>query len=221
MRTSGSYSLEDRFFGMVATSTFEPHVLSITPNWGYNNVTCEVVIRGMNISSDATASLESAAYPNINGANVTVDASGTSLECGFDLNNAPIGKRDVVVTNTGWNKTGKLVNGFEVRSPGLAIHGLHNYPNPFDPNHEVTHIEYTLTRSATLVYYLFNQTGAIIWHRTFPSGDIGGTVGENLVTWDGRTDFGEGAPTGVYVLIINAHSNGKELGRLKMAVLRQ
>jgi hypothetical protein len=227
--TSSGYTLEGRFMGVVygtgAFSTFEtPVITSITPNQGYNTASYEVVIRGWNISSDATASLTAPSMPAIYGTNVTVETS-TSMECRFDLTNADAGKRNVVVTNIGYGKSGSLAGGFTVRAPGKVdvIGTPVNSPNPVIPSAGPTMIKYKLSTSATITLYLFNQKGELIWQKTIPAGENGGTAGDNSVAWNAVSSFNEDVPTGVYILSIISRSGGetRQLSRIKIAVLRR
>ena len=228
--TSASYTLEGRFMGVVygtgAFTTAEtPVITSITLNQGYNNREYRVVIKGWNISFDATAiSLTSPSKPDIDGTNVTVESS-TSLECTFDLNNASVGPRNVNVTNTGYGKTGVLAGGFTIIAPGKVqvIGKPANTPNPFNPATGPTTINYTLNTSATITLYLFNQKGEVIWQKTMPAGVNGGMAGNNNVSWDAMSQFNEEVPSGVYILSIVGKDGGtsRELSRVKVAVIRR
>jgi hypothetical protein len=227
--TSSSYTLEGRFLGVVygtgAFSTAEtPVVTSIKPHSGYNNASYRVVINGWLISSDATASLTAPSQPTISGTTVSIESS-TSMECTFNLNNAAVGAKNVLVSNVGYGKTGALANGFTVQSPGqVEIIGTpSNDPNPFNPSEGPTMIRYKLNTAATITLYLFNQKGAVIWQKTFSAGEIGGAAGDNAVPWNALTYYSEQVPTGVYVLRIvsNAGGSTRELGRVKIAVFRQ
>jgi len=227
--TSASYTLEGRFMGVVygtgAFTTAEtPVITSITPKQGYNNREYRVVIHGWNISFEATVSLTSLSKPIIYGTNITVESS-TSLECSFDLNNAAVGKRNVAVLNTRYNKTGTLAGGFTIVSPGrIAVVGTPtSTPNPFNPSTGPTMINYKLNTSASITLYLFNQKGEVIWQKIMPAGENGGMAGDNYVNWDATSAFNEEVPTGVYILSIVSNVDGasKELGRVKVAVIRR
>jgi hypothetical protein len=218
-KTSESYSIEDRFMGIVVATGLEPTILRIVPNKGNNDRSYRVTIFGTKFADGTTVSLKAAGKTDIVGTGITVESSA-SLECDLDLKYAPTGKRDVVVTVPG-KGAAILRNGFTVLSGPVDLGNLTCYPNPFNPNTEVCTIEYTLSKDATVNYYCFNQQGSVIWHKTCPAGDAGGSQGDNKVTWNGYSDFSEGVPTGVYVLIITARSGNRELARLKIAVLRQ
>lgn len=228
--TSLNYTLEARFMGMVygggAVSSYEPVVTSVIPNAGVNNGSYRIVINGTNISTDAIATMEKSGQPPIEGTAVSIETS-TSMEATFDINAAQAGIWNIIVTNTGYGQSSAATYGsrFTVSSPGpVSIIGTpHNDPNPFNPGEGKTEFKYTLSTSATISLYLFNQRGELVWQRTYsPSDPTGGKAGDNNPTWDGMTDFKESVPTGVYILHIVAKSGvSKELGRIKVAVLRQ
>jgi hypothetical protein len=228
--TSASYTLEGRFMGIVYgtgafTTSETPVITSVTPNQGYNNREYRVVIRGWNISFDATSvSLVAPSKTTIDGTNVTWE-SPTSLECSFDLNNADVGQRNVNVTNMGYGKTGVLAAGFTIVAPGrVQVIGTPvNTPNPFNPLEGPTKITYKLNTSASITLYLFNQKGEVIWKKVMPAGENGGVAGDNYVNWDATSAFNEEVPSGVYILSIVSNVNGasKELSRVKVAVIRR
>jgi hypothetical protein len=229
--TSASYTYETSFVGLVygtgSFTTFEaPTITTISPATATNNASYTVIINGTNISSDATAKLIRAGDPfsPINGTSVTVDATGTSMEVTFDLTGVTEGNWNLRVTNVGWHSAySTLTNAFTVTSAGeLRLVGTpYNTPNPFNPKEGPTHIVYKLSKNAAVDLYLFNQKGEIVWQKSFASGENGGKV-DNDVTWDGITDFSEDIPTGVYILKMLTRRGGvKELGRVKIAVLRQ
>ena len=223
LTTSSGFTMEGRFMGIVTAGINDnktPTVTSITPSESRNNTESSFIRNGANISFDAVATLEADHQTDISSTIMTFESS-TSLECRFDLSDMPAGKRNVVVTNTGYGRSGSLSNGFTITTGPVEIIGVpHNDPNPFDPNSGVTTIRYTLSTSASINFYLFNQKGEIVWHKTFRSGDNGGVGGDNAVTWNGRSDFAEGVPTGVYLLSIIASKDTRELGRIKVAVIR-
>ena len=225
--TSASYTLEGRFIGIVAggiTPTGEvPALISIIPNTGVNDRAYRVVIHGTHISTDATAQLTKTGQTPITGTDVSIETS-VSLECTFGLTGEAVGAWNVIVTNTASGRSGALANGFTISSAGpVKIIGTpKNDPNPFDPGTAPTTITYNLSTSASIQLYLFNQLGQIIWQKSYSADENGGRAGLNTIEWDGLTAFRENVPTGVYVLRIVTKSGGtRELGRIKIAVLRQ
>jgi thermitase len=92
-------------------------------------------------------------------------------------------------------------------------------PNPFNPTiQSVTNMSYSLTQNYPVTLYLFDLSGNLIWQKFYAAGDMGGKAGDNLVTWDGRTLYGESAQNGVYLYKIVA--GGKVIGSGKLVLLR-
>ena len=85
-----------------------------------------------------------------------------------------------------------------------------NYPNPFNP---VTNIRYQLPAQGKVLLQIYNTNGQLI--RTLVNGDV--AAGFHQVLWDGRTDAGVPAVTGVYYYRIIA--NGVSITK-KMALLK-
>lgn len=224
--TSSSYTLEGRFTGIVAVSatvTGEPVLTSIIPNKGTNDRAYRVIINGSNISVDATAQLTKTGQTPIIGYQVSIETT-VSLECTFALTGEAVGLWSVVVTNTGFGKSGVLTNGFTVSSTGPVklIGTPSNNPNPFNPSTQPTTITYDLSSAADIQLYLFNQRGDIVWQKHFSAGENGGMAGVNTINWNGISDYSENVPTGVYILRIVTRSGGaRELGKIKIAILRQ
>jgi hypothetical protein len=223
-------TLESRFLGIVYGSgaiitTDTPGVTSIVPNSALTGTVVRSVINGFFFDMSAVARLSRAGPSYIYGSNITWESS-TSMEATFDLAGAATGAWNVdVVNNGGYGNTGSLANGFTITSPGAPkiIGTPWNDPNPFNPSNGPTRMRYTLSAPATVSLYLFNQKGDLIWSKTYGPDENGGKAGENDPVWDGMTAFRENIPTGVYILRIVSKSGGsaKELGRIKIAVLRQ
>ena len=117
----------------------------------------------------------------------------------------------------------------EVRSftlaPSITLTGVTNYPNPFNPNREVTKIRYRLgadTDSVTIRIY--DITGRLVKEITnCPTDGEGASVWSkyNDVDWDGRNDRGDLVLNGIYPFEILATLNGQTLSvRGKVAVLK-
>jgi hypothetical protein len=89
-----------------------------------------------------------------------------------------------------------------------------NYPNPFNPS---TRIGYHLSEVSDVSVRLTDATGRII--RTFSVGRR--DAGSYEVQWDGLTDGGHPAPSGVYCVQMTAKSGGQTFSRSgKMALCR-
>jgi len=81
-------------------------------------------------------------------------------------------------------------------TPTLAGAELHqNVPNPFNPT---TQISFELTRPGHVTLAVYDVSGRRI--KTLQSGQLG--VGPHFVTWNGRTDAGIMATSGVYYYML-------------------
>jgi hypothetical protein len=72
-----------------------------------------------------------------------------------------------------------------------------NFPNPFNPE---TTIEFGLPNEENVTILIFNQIGQQI--RTLYDNRL--SAGYHTLTWNGLTDAGEAAPSGVYFLRFSA-----------------
>jgi hypothetical protein len=85
-----------------------------------------------------------------------------------------------------------------------------NYPNPFNP---VTTIEYNLPRRSHVTIEIYNILGQKV--RTLI--DREESAGSYAITWDGRTNIGQQAATGVYLYRLQA---GDHIETKKMLLLK-
>jgi hypothetical protein len=96
-----------------------------------------------------------------------------------------------------------------------------NGPNPFNPNNEVTNIQYQLTKDADVDIYIYSISGERLWHRAFFEGMPGGVCGFNSAPWNGINDFGEVVANGPYIAYLIAKKDGKTVSaKIKMLVLK-
>jgi hypothetical protein len=95
------------------------------------------------------------------------------------------------------------------------------YPSPFRPesDREVT-LQYTLSDNADIDIFIFNIAGEVVKKITARAGDEGGLGQLNKLKWDGKTDTGITASSGVYVGNIVAREEKKVLGKFKLTVYR-
>lgn len=117
---------------------------------------------------------------------------------GINLNGAPGGNYDVVVTNP---CDGAVVDaaGFHVNDIGLAVQIRvpgsfalrQNYPNPFNP---VTTIPFDIKDRAATTLRIYNPLGQIV--RTLINETL--DARSYAVEWDGRNDAGIRVSSGVY-----------------------
>jgi hypothetical protein len=66
-----------------------------------------------------------------------------------------------------------------------------DYPNPFNP---ATAVQFSLAQPAEVNLVIYNVLGAAVVE--LHSGTL--PAGQHMVRWDGRSDAGISAPTGVY-----------------------
>ncbi|GAB4378774.1 MAG: hypothetical protein Kow0042_27520 [Calditrichia bacterium] len=85
--------------------------------------------------------------------------------------------------------TGMSENPDEIFSRDFQL--FPNFPNPFNPE---TIISFTVPRSEFIELEVFNNLGQMI--RRLFSGNI--EPGYHQISWDGRNQFGEAVPSGVY-----------------------
>ncbi len=90
-----------------------------------------------------------------------------------------------------------------------------NFPNPFNPS---TTIRYTVGTPSRISLVLYDLAGRVV--RTLVNDETG--AGTHAVQWDGRTDNGTVASTGVYVYHLLAagsdgavHSDSKKMVLMK------
>lgn len=90
-----------------------------------------------------------------------------------------------------------------------------NYPNPFNPHEKATSLCYMVSKPASvrIDIYSLNLTRV----KRFELSD---TTGYHEVLWDGRDEFGDVVPVGVYLFFITAEADGvKVVKRNKIAVV--
>jgi hypothetical protein len=106
--------------------------------------------------------------------------------------------------------------------PGAGGGHVTNYPNPFHPGEMATTIAYKLDDNASVQMRIFTLSGRLVLEERFESGQTGGTVGLNEITWDGSNGDGDTVATGGYILEIHAQGNGETLHlmRRKIGVVR-
>jgi len=95
-------------------------------------------------------------------------------------------------------------------------------PNPFNPTVQtLTYLTYNLADNYATIIYLFDLSGNLVWQKSFAAGEQGGKAGLNLAPWNGRSQFGEIVPNGVYLFKIVSLVFGqkKVIGSGKVIVL--
>jgi len=217
-RDSALYKIWEGFFNTVFKATIVMRIDSVSPNVGTNDTSVRVTLSGAEFTGTTTVELTRAAESPIVGYDIVV-VDDSTINCTFNLAGRTTGFWNVFVQRAD-GLADILVNGFEIRSPGLKVVGTPlNFPNPFNPKSGPTQIRYTLTQDAEITLYIFNILGERVATYKFAAGQVeGGHQGENIVLWSGGSPFGGMLPSGVYICQIT--SGGKVLGRVKIAIFK-
>ena len=214
--SSSSYNIMQGFLHLESVLS-SMSVNSVSPNWGYNTGVLSVSVAGSNFLGGASVSLKQSGQSDITASGVVV-SSASNILCSFDLTGKTTGVWDVVVTNID-GTSGTLTGGFTIKT--LATAGLlYNSPNPFNPANGPTTIVYTLDSDTGTSMLLFNISGELILKENYSSGANGGRVGDNSVTWNGTSAFGEFMPNGLYFCYIIDRASEKTLAKGKIVISR-
>jgi flagellar hook assembly protein FlgD len=105
-------------------------------------------------------------------------------------------------------------------SGGGLEHSIVNWPNPFNPDKEVTTIGFVLPEDARVDIEVFSITGNLV--RTLAERSRRNEGSSQADTWDGRNTGGQTVLPGTYFLRITAdYSSGKtEEATRRVAVVR-
>ncbi len=95
----------------------------------------------------------------------------------------------------------------------LANHLGHARPNPFNP---MTTIEYTVAAPSGVTIRVFDVAGRTV--RTLVDAHV--AAGRRMATWDGTTDSGERAASGVYFVKMDAHGGDVFRATRKLVLLK-
>ncbi len=204
------------------TVTFAaPTITSITPVSGNNNGPVNITsLAGTNFRAGAAVRLTQTGQSDIVATAVTV--TPTALTCTFDLTGKASGLWDVVVTNSD-GQSATLPAAFKVETPTVSVtKPVISSANPYNPSNGTTSINYSLSKDANIVIYIYNIRGERVWQYVAPAGTSGGSVGDNSVVWNGfQTSFGGFAAEGVYIVEVTSTDGGFHvLSRTKVAVVR-
>jgi hypothetical protein len=88
----------------------------------------------------------------------------------------------------------------------------HARPNPFNPT---TTIDYTVASPSRVMLRVFDVAGRVV--RTLVDSHV--AAGRRTATWDGTTDSGERAASGVYFVRMAATGSGGTFSRSKKVVM--
>jgi hypothetical protein len=192
------------------------------------------VINGDYIKRDGTltATVSSDAGINTNTSSVEIDGTATtfaalsgassydatSKRLTYKLNLTTDGNHTIRIHAAdvaGQSTTASLT--VKVDTGELKAVAVYTYPNPFRGVGNMT-IAYQLNKDANTAIYVFNAVGELVYKREYVTGTPGGRTGYNEVTWDGVSDFG--AMIGNDIYFLRVVSDGKPVGKTKIAVLK-
>jgi len=88
-------------------------------------------------------------------------------------------------------------------------HKFISRPNPFAAGKESAEIDYYLDYDSNVKFYVYNVFGGLLWKKEMSKGSDGTLAGGNSIMWDGRTDNGYMAGSGLYLLRMTV-SNSNE-----------
>ncbi|MCK4511982.1 T9SS type A sorting domain-containing protein, partial [bacterium] len=110
--------------------------------------------------------------------------------------------------------------GTEPTAPGTGIEGAetfvtklsHAHPNPFNP---ATTIAYSLAGRSRVVIRVYDVAGRVV--TTLVDGEV--DAGPHTIVWDGTTDSGERAASGVYFVRMEGSGDAGVFGKVVKAVM--
>ena len=105
---------------------------------------------------------------------------------------------------------------FEVSLMDMDPELIPNFPNPFDPQVEVTHMMIQLDEPTEIGIYIYDMTARQIWKEV-----IFLPAGQTPVEWKGYTYFDKIAGNGVYLLRVVDEGNKKLIGKGKIFVIKR
>jgi flagellar hook assembly protein FlgD len=108
----------------------------------------------------------------------------------------------------------------EPTGPGTGVEGTttfatrlsHARPNPFNPS---TTIAYSLAGRSHVTIHVYDVAGRVV--RTLVDGEA--EAGEHVIVWDGTTDSGERAASGVYFVKMEGFGEAGNFSEIGKAVM--
>jgi hypothetical protein len=98
----------------------------------------------------------------------------------------------------------------------LTNENIYNYPNPFNPDIQITTLRYSLEKSAKVTIKIFDSGGNLV--KTVLDGMEQTAGAEQAIIWDGKNGEGTIVANGVYFFVIKTSQDERAVG--KIAVLR-
>jgi hypothetical protein len=117
-----------------------------------------------------------------------------------------------------FNKSGDSLysNEAKIKTPRLEPfdkESVYNYPNPFNPDKEVTYIRFSVKETSEVIIKILDIAGDLVWEK-----ELKALPGITSIPWDGKNKNGKKVAAGVYILQVKA--NEKSVIK-KIAVIRQ
>ena len=98
----------------------------------------------------------------------------------------------------------------------LTNQNIYNYPNPFNPDNEITTLRYSLEKTAKVTLKIFDAGGNLV--KTVLDNVEQTAAVEQAIIWDGKNGEGMIVANGVYFFTIETSQDERAVG--KIAVLR-
>ena len=97
----------------------------------------------------------------------------------------------------------------------ILFEHTHNYPNPFNPDIEVTNLVFTLAKNEKVTILIYDLFGNLVYENS-----VAGVAGLNdgVLQWDGRNMHNTAVADGGYICVLKA--GDREISKHKIAVIR-
>jgi len=108
------------------------------------------------------------------------------------------------------------------QSPESTVSNFINFPNPFNPFKTSTSLSYFLEQDSHVDIIIYDLLGRLVKKWEFSPSSVGGLLGENIVSWDGRNGEGKRVGDGGYIVQVTAEDvNGNVAEqRIKIGVVK-
>lgn len=217
VKGSANFNLREGFIAP-AFPPLSVIVTAITPDSAYNTGTTDITdLAGAGFRTGAAVKFTRTAEADIIATAVNV-VDPTRITCALDLTGKATGPWTVVVTNPD-GQSGSLPDGFKIKTWSSPTQ-IMVYPTPYNPLKGPAIIIYQLEQDTNAAVLIYNISHELIFRQDFAAGLSGGRKGDNSLSWNGYSKFGELAANGVYFVRLVDRSNGKILAKGKIAVSR-
>ena len=122
--------------------------------------------------------------------------------------------------NRGMNKKVLIMSvilSIVIASAAIAGEVLIN-PDPFDPARGSTRISYNLEKASDIAIYIFGPEGRLLMKKDCNAGSKGGQEGLNQVEWSGKSEYGDTAASGNYMVRVVEMDDMKVIGSSHLSV---